>query len=210
MKKIDLRRELKALYAPCAKKVEIVDVPEFKFVMIDGAIEPDETPQTSKSFQDAIGALYGASYTLKFMSKLRKSNPIDYKVMALEGLWWTDAGQFDINKKDNWKWTMMIAQPEHITEEMFHEALRNLKEKKDNPALSKARLESFWEGRCVQIMHIGPYGEEPRTIEKMAAFAGENGCRLCGKHHEIYLGDPRRCAPERLKTILRHPIKSIA
>ena len=207
MKKIDLRKEFKYLYAPSAEKVEIVDVPKFDFIMIDGKIQPGETPATSQEFQDAIDALYGASYTLKFMSKLRKTNPIDYTVMALEGLWWTDSGEFDLNKKDEWKWTMMMMQPEHITEEMYLEALQKLKDKKENPALSKTRFESFHEGLCIQIMHIGPYAEEPRTIEKMKTFAQENGYSLRGKHHEIYLGDPRRAKPETLRTILRHPVE---
>ena len=207
MKKIDLKKELKYLYAPSAKKVEVVDVPEFKFVMIDGMIGPGETPETSQAFQDAMGALYGVAYTLKFMSKLRDRNPIDYTVMALEGLWWCDSGEFDFNKKEDWKWTMMVVQPDHIAEEMYHKALKQVKEKRDNPVLSKLRFESFREGLCVQIMHIGPYAEEPRTIGKMMAFAKENGYALRGKHHEIYLGDPRRAKPERLKTILRHPIE---
>lgn len=209
MKKIDLKKELKHLYAPSAKRVEIVDVPEFSFVMVDGRIEPAETPETSQEFQDAVGALYGASYALKFMSKLREDNPIDYTVMALEGLWWTDEGEFDFSSKDNWKWTMMIMQPEHITEEMFQEALQQLKEKKENPALSKLLFQPFHEGLCMQIMHIGPYSEEAQTIEKMKVFAEENGYRVRGKHHEIYLGDPRRARPERLRTILRHPIDRV-
>ena len=209
MKKIDLKKELQHLYVPSAKKVEVVDVPELKFVMIDGKIEPGETPETSKAFQDAMGALYGAAYTLKFMSKLRDENPIDYTVMALEGLWWSEASEFDFNKKDEWKWTMMIMQPDHITEEMYLEALNQVKQKRDNPALSKLRFESFREGVCMQIMHIGPYAEEPRTIEKMMAFAQENGYALRGKHHEIYLGDPRRAKPEKLRTVLRYPIEKI-
>jgi hypothetical protein len=207
MTKIDLKKELKYLYAPSAKKVEIVDVPEFHFVMVDGGIQPGETPEASQEFQDAMGALYGVSYTLKFMSKQRETNPIDYTVMALEGLWWTESGEFDFNKKEDWKWTMMILQPEHITEEMYQEALQQVKEKKENPALSRIRFEGFHEGLSMQIMHIGPYAEEPRTIEKMMTFAQENGYRLRGKHHEIYLGDPRRAKPERLKTILRHPVE---
>jgi len=210
MKKIDLRKDLKHLYAPSAKKVEIVNVPELKFVMVDGRIEPGETPETSQAFQDAIGALYGASYTLKFMSKLRDQDPIDYPVMALEGLWWSDFGEFDFNRKDEWKWTVMIMQPDHITEKMYEEALKQLREKKDNPALSKVRFESFREGLCIQTMHIGPYAEEPRTIDEMMAFAKENGYAIRGKHHEIYLGDPRRAKPERLRTILRHPIEKAA
>jgi hypothetical protein len=206
MKKLDLRKQLKYLYAPSANKVEIVDVPSFNFAMIDGEIKPGETPATSQDYQDTIGALYGASFTLKFMSKLRKKNPIDYPVMALEGLWWTESGEFDFNKKEPWKWTMMIMQPQHITKEMFQEALQQVRKKRDNPALSRMRLESFHEGLSMQIMHVGPYFEEPRTIEKMHDFAREKNCTFRGKHHEIYLGDPRRAKPGKLRTILRHPI----
>jgi hypothetical protein len=206
MKKLDLRKELKYLYSPSASKVEIVDVPKFDFAMIHGEIEPDETPGTSQEYQNAIAALYGLSFTLKFMSKLRKKNPVDYTVMALEGLWWTGSGEFDFNKKEPWKWTMMIMQPQHITKEMFQEALQQVRKKRDSPALSRMRLESFREGLSMQIMHIGPYADEPRTIAKMHDFARENGYTLRGRHHEIYLGDPRRAKPEKLRTILRHPI----
>jgi hypothetical protein len=206
MKKIDLKKELKHLYAPLAKRVEIVDVPRFQFVMIDGQTEPGEAPETSPAFQDAMQVLYGLSFTLKFKSKQREANPIDYTVMALEGLWWIDSGEFDFEKKDQWKWTMMIMQPDHITRRMYEEALEKLSEKKNNPALDRARLESFHEGLCMQTMHVGPYSQEPETIRRMNAFAAENGYEPCGKHHEIYLGDPRRCKPERLRTILRRPI----
>ena len=208
--KLDLRKELKYLYAPSAKKVEIVDVPRFNFAMIDGAIEKSEGPSTSPGFAEAMQALYGISYTLKFMSKLRKENPIDYPVMALEGLWWVEDGHFDIMVKDNWHYTVMMLQPDHITAEMFAEGIEQIRKKRgDSAALSKLRLESFTEGLCVQIMHIGPYATEPATIEKMDAFARENGYRMCNKHHEIYMGDPRRAAPEKLKTVLRHPIEKI-
>jgi hypothetical protein len=214
MAKLDLKKELKYLYAPSAKKVGIVDVPAFKFVMIDGEIEPGETPGSSESYRNAIGALYGVSYTLKFMSKLRQTDPLDYTVMALEGLWWTDAGDFSFTAEDPWLWTMMMLQPDHIGEAMFQEGLQKAKEKaaskgEENPAIDELRFESFQEGLCMQIMHIGPYSEEPRTIEKMEAFAAENGYQKSGKHHEIYLGDPRRARPERLKTILRQPVISL-
>jgi hypothetical protein len=206
MKKLDLRKRLKYLYAPSARKVEIVDVPKFNFAMIDGEIRPDETPATSQEYQNAIAALYGVSFTLKFMSKLRKKNPIDYPVMALEGLWWTESGEFDFNKKEAWKWTMMIMQPQHITKKMFRDALEQVRKKRENPALPKIRLESFHEGLSLQMMHIGPYSGEARTITKMHDFTRENGYDLKGRHHEIYLGDPRRAKPEKLRTILRHPI----
>ena len=207
MSKLDLRKELKHLYAPSAKKVEVVDVPRFQFAMVDGEIEPGRGPEDSPAFQEALEALYGISYTLKFASKLRKEDPLDYTVMALEGLWWVEEGEFDITHPEGWRWTLMIMQPDHITPGMYEDALRQLRQKKgDRPAFSRLRFEGFQEGLCVQTMHVGPYAEEPATIARMHAFAQENGYRLCGKHHEIYLGDPRRASPEKMKTVLRHPI----
>jgi hypothetical protein len=207
MQKLDLKHELKYLYAPSSKKVEIVEVPDFNFVMIDGEIEQGKAPASSPAFQDAMLALYGISYTLKFMSKLRKENPIDYPVMALEALWWVDNGVFDITHPENWKWTALILQPDHITPEMFQQGLDQLRKKHDSVAVSKLRLERFHEGLCVQVMHIGPYSAEPPTIERMHSYAAESGYRLRGRHHEIYMGDPRRAKPENLKTILRHPVE---
>jgi hypothetical protein len=208
MAKLDLRKDLKAFYSPSAKKVEVVDVPRFQFVMIDGLIESGLLPGNSPGFQEAMTALYGASYTLKFMSKLNKTDPVDYPVMALEGLWWIEGGEFSFESKDNWAYTVMVLQPDHITTDMFAEALRQMRQKKgDQPAFARLRLESFQEGLCVQIMHIGPYSAEPATVEKMDAFAHENGYQMHGKHHEIYLGNPLRAQPEKLKTILRHPVK---
>ena len=207
MTKLELRKQLKHLYAPSAKKVEVVDVPRFQFAMVDGEIEPGRGPEDSPAFQEALEALYGISYTLKFASKLRKEDPLDYTVMALEGLWWVEEGEFDITRPEGWRWTLMIMQPDHITPGMYEDALRQLRQKKgDRPAFSRLRFEGFQEGLCVQTMHVGPYAEEPATIARMHAFAQENGYRLCGKHHEIYLGDPRRASPERLKTVLRHPV----
>ena len=206
MEKLDLRKQFKHLYQPSAKKVELVEVPPLQFAMVDGEIEPGVLPGLSPAFQEAVQALYGITYTLKFMSKLRAENPIDYKVMALEGLWWVDEGDFDITRPGDWRWTVMIMQPDHITETMFQEALEQLRKKKPGPGLDKLRLETFEEGLSMQIMHIGPYAEEPATIEKMHAFAAENGYSLRGKHHEIYLGDPRRGDPAKLKTGLRQPV----
>ena len=206
--KLDLRKELKAFYSPSDKKVEVVDVPNFKYLAIDGAIEPGLMPGTSPSFREAMQALYGASYTLKFMSKLSKTDPIDYPVMALEGLWWVEGGEFSFDGKDPWSYTVMILQPDHISPEMFSEALNQMRKKKgDQPAFSRLRLEFFHEGLCVQMMHVGPYSTEKATIQKMDRFAHENGYLMHGKHHEIYLGDPMRAQPEKLKTILRHPVR---
>jgi len=208
MNKLDLRKELKPFYAPSAKEVQLIQIPRFKFIMVDGEIEAGQEPQTSTTFHEAMMALYGASFTLKFMSKLRKENPIDYPVMALEGLWWVKGEEFDINRKDNWRWTLMMLQPEHITEEMFREALAQLEKKRPSQAVSRLRLAEFEEGLCMQILHLGPYSAELATVEKMKAYARQHGYRRRGKHHEIYLGDPRRAKPENLKTILRQPVES--
>jgi len=208
MQKIDLRKELKHLYAPSAKQVQLVDVPELQFAMIDGAIEPGSEPGLSPAFAEALQALYGISYTLKFMAKQRAEDPIDYTVMGMEALWWVEDGCFDIAVKDNWFWTAMILQPDFVTPEMFADGLAQLRKKRgDSPALGKLRLERWREGLCVQIMHIGPYSDEPATVARMEAFAQERGYRMAGKHHEIYLGDPRKAAPEKLKTVLRHPVE---
>lgn len=209
MEKLDLRKQYKHLYAPSPKKVEVVDVPALNFVMIDGQIEPGRSPGTSTGFEEATSAIYGASYTLKFMSKQRKVEPIDYGVMALEGLWWFENGEFDINKPDNWLYTLLILQPAHIDQAMFGEALAQLERKKPSPALSNLRLGVFQEGLSVQTLHVGPYATEPETVAHMNAFAADHGYRMAGRHHEIYLGDPRRSAPDKLKTILRHPIQPI-
>lgn len=213
MKLLDLKKDLKYLYQPSAKKVEILKVPKLQFAMIDGAIEKGSEPGKSPLFAEATQALYSISYTLKFMLKKRKTNAIDYPVMALEGLWWVEDGMFDITIKDNWFYTLMILQPNVITKDIFAEGLEQVRKKKgDSPTLSKLRLAYFEEGLCMQIMHIGPYATEPATVERMRAFALENGYRdrvgsPNGKHHEIYLGDPRKADPAKLKTVLRHPLE---
>ena len=215
MKVLDLKKELKYLYAPSAKKVEIVHVPRMQFAMIDGAIEKGEGPGTSPGFAEATQALYGIAYTLKFTLKKRKTHAVDYPVMALEGLWWVEDGRFDIRVKDNWFYTLMIMQPDVITPELFEAGVAEVRRKRgDFPALGKLRLEYFDEGQCMQVMHIGRYADEPATVDRMNTFAEENGYRDCigrgGKHHEIYLGDPRKADPAKLKTVLRHPVEKAA
>ena len=208
MEKLDLKRDLKYLYAPSAKKVEIVDVPRFNFLKIDGAIEPGHEPGNSPLFTENMQALYGAAYTLKFMAKLRKENAVDYPVMALEGLWDVTDGKYDINVKDNLVYTVMIMVPDLVTPEMYAEALAQMRKKKgDQPGFARLRLEGFHEGLCVQTMHIGPYATEPATVARMEAFARENGYEFCHDHHEIYIGNPLRSDPAKLKTVLRHPVK---
>ena len=214
MKTLDLKKELHYLYAPSARKSEIVQVPSLQFAMIDGAIEKGSEPGKSPAFAEATQALYSLSYTLKFMLKKRRTNAVDYPVMALEGLWWVEDGIFDIKIKDNWFYTLMILQPQVVTADIFAAGLEQVRTKKgDSPYLDRVRLAEFEEGPCVQRMHIGPYATEPATVEQMRSFAAENGYRDCvglgGKHHEIYLGDPRKSDPAKLKTILRHPVEKI-
>jgi hypothetical protein len=212
MKTLDLKKELKAFYQPSAKKPEIVKVPRFQFAMIDGAIEKGSEPGKSPAFAEATQALYGISYTLKFMLKKRKTNAVDYPVMALEGLWWVTDGKFDITVKDNWHYTLMILMPDVVTSDIFAEGLGQVRKKRgDSPSLAKLRLDKFEEGLSVQMMHVGPYATEPATLKTMLDFAANEGYQdrvgpAGGKHHEIYLGDPRKADPSKLKTVLRHPV----
>lgn len=203
MKKVDYKKELKHLYNPSSKEVAIINVPSMKFLMIDG----EGNPNTSKDYQDAIEALFGVSYTLKFMIK-KGALQIDYGVLPLEGLWWMDdMSQFSTEHKDKWKWTSMIMQPEYVTHEMVKTAIEQVNKKKNLAALSLMRFEDYKEGDTAQIMHIGPFSAERPTIEKIHSVIHENGYQLAGKHHEIYLSDFRKTAPEKLKTIIRQPIK---
>lgn len=203
MTKIDLKKDLKHLYKPSAKAVAVVNVPPLNFLMIDGS----GNPNTSQEYVEAVEALYAVAYTLKFKIKKGETS-IDYTVMPLEGLWWVDdMSQFDVNNKDMWKWTMMIMQPEYVTVQMFAESLPEVEKKKKLAALSRVRFESYDEGLAAQIMHIGSYAEEGPTVAKLHEFVSEGGYRLCGKHHEIYLGDPRKTVPAKLQTVIRQPFK---
>jgi len=205
MAKLDLKKELKQLYFPSAKEVTVVDVPPMNFLMVDGRGDPN----TAQEYKDAIEALYSVSYSLKFMVK-KHTPELDYVVMPLEGLWWSDdLGQLDLEEKGSWRWTAMIMQPEFITEELVAQALEEVARKKDLPALSKLRFERLHEGPAAQILHIGPYFAEGSTIERLHSFIREQGYEMRGKHHEIYLSDPRRVAPERVKTVVRQLIRRL-
>jgi hypothetical protein len=202
MTKIDYKKALKHLYLPSAKKVELVEVPAMRFLMIDG----EGDPNTSPAFQEAIEALYSLSYTLKFMVK-KGTIGIDYGVMPLEGLWWAeDMAAFSAKDKTGWQWTLMIMQPDFITSAMVDEATRQVKVKKNPVALSHVRFAPYEEGEAVQTLHIGPFSEEGPTVERVHVFIEEEGLRRLGKHHEIYLSDIRRAAPEKWKTVIRQPI----
>jgi hypothetical protein len=207
MQTLELKKIHKPLFSASAKAPQLVDVPRLNFLRIDGAIEPGHGPSDSPLFSENLQALYSASYTLKFMLKRRPENPVDYPVMPLEGLWWVEDGRFDINIKDNWHYTVQIMQPDLVTSEIFAEALVKLRKKKgEMEAFSRLRLEPFHEGLAVQMLHIGPYAAEPATVEKMDAYLQAESLQKTGHHHEIYLGDPMRSDPAKLKTILRHPV----
>jgi hypothetical protein len=202
MEKIDFKKQLKHLYDPSAKKVEIVEVPPMNFLMVDG----EGDPNTAKAFSDAIEALYPVAYTLKFMVKKGEMG-IDYGVMPLEALWWADdMSAFATGNKDAWQWTLMIMQPEFITAAMVKEAIADVSRKKKPVSLPLVRFESFSEGQAAQILHIGPFSEEGPNIEKVHAVIEANASRRIGKHHEIYLSDLRKTAPEKWKTIVRQPM----
>jgi hypothetical protein len=200
MNKFDYKKELKHLYLPTANKFTIVDVPAMKFLMVDGT----GNPNTSLDFQEACNALYGMAYTIKFSNKPRG---MDFTVPPLEGLWWMeDMTQFSTGNKDQWLWTVMIMQPDFVSREVVEQAADDLMRKKSPPALSKLRFETFHEGLSVQIMYFGAYADEGPTIARMHEYILTQGYQRRGKHHEIYMGDPRRTTPEKLKTVIRQPI----
>ena len=205
MSPLDLVKLHKPLYQPSAKHPAIVEVPELAFLMVDGRGDPE----TAEPYHQALEALYSVAYTLK--STLKKTDPErDFKVAPLEGLWWADEeapAMADLQRdRDAWNWTMMIAVPDTVPPAEVAAAWEAAARKRELPAAPLLRLERLEEGLAAQIMHVGPYSEEAPTIERLHAFAAAEGYELRGRHHEIYLGDPRRTAPERLKTVLRHPV----
>jgi hypothetical protein len=214
--KFDYKKEYKNLYQPKTVPM-IVDVPKMKFIMIDGKGNPNDE---AGEYVKAIEILYGFSYTIKMSNKSGNapSDFFEYVVPPLEGLWWTEVDRpFDTSQKDKLIWTAMIRQPEFVTEEVFKWAVDELKKRKPQLDTSKARLEEFTEGLCVQMMHLGPYDEEAATVKAIDDFAASKGyvnaiseVRPDGtirRHHEIYLNDPRKVAPEKMKTVIRHPIR---
>lgn len=198
--KIDVKKLVPAYKA--TSKMTMVDVPPMSYLMVDGKGDPNK----SKDFEAAIGALYKMSYTLKFTIK-KSAGGVDYGVMPLEALWWADdMDDFLKGRKENWYWTAMIMQPEFVTKELVLSTITALKtEKKLDPAV-KLRFEEFTEGKCAQVLYTGPYSDEHETILKLHDFIHAGGNVLRGHHHEIYLNDMRRTAPEKLKTIVRQPV----
>jgi hypothetical protein len=214
--KLDYKKEYKNLYQPKTVPM-IIDVPKMKFLMIDGKGNPNDE---SGEYAKAIELLYGLSYTIKMSSKGGNPPPdfLEYVVPPLEGLWWTEVGRpFDTSQKEKLIWTAMIRQPEFITNEVFKWAVAELNKRKPQLDTSKARLMEFTEGLCVQMMHMGPYDTEAVTVKAIDDFAASSGYLnaiseaspegIIRRHHEIYLSDPRKIAPEKMKTVIRHPIR---
>ena len=206
MTKIDFKKAFRSHYYPSAKAAVLVDIPPMNFLMVDG----EGHPENNLAWDQALQALYPLSYGLKFMFK--KATPpadyFDYVVPPLEGLWWLSEGDPDFysQNRENWRWTMMIMVPDFFTAEMVEEKRETLKKEKDLPGLAQLKFERFEEGKAAQIMHIGPYADEGPTLEKLHGFIKSNGYEFRGKHHEIYLSDPRRANPATMKTVLRHPV----
>ncbi len=204
MSKFDWKKDLKHLYNPSPKTVSEVVVPPMNFIKMDGAGDPNQPGVLS----EVLGTLYALSYTLKFACK--KSSGLDYAVMPAEGLWWVDGEPepaFDIlGDRTRWRWTLMVGQPDAVTPPMFAAAVEAVRAKKNPVNLDAARFEAYEEGLVAQVMHLGPYSEEQPTIERLHAFIHDSGRKLTGLHHEVYLNDPTRTAPDKLRTIIRQPM----
>jgi hypothetical protein len=206
MTKTDFKKELQHLYGPSVKRFEVVDVPPMRFLMVDGHGDPN----TADEYREAVEALYAVAYRVKFISK--KETDRDYVVPPLEGLWWAeDMATFgEARDKSAWDWTMMIMTPDWVTREIVEQALSEVASSKELPALSKVRWEEYAEGLAVQILHVGSYDDEGPTLARMhSEWIPGKGYVENGKHHEIYLSDPRRVPPEKLRTVLRQPIREL-
>lgn len=205
MSKVDLKKKLKEFYRASTMKVGVVYVPEGKFITLIGRGAPG-----GPAYKEALGALYSVAYTLKFKCK---AEGMDFSVMPLEGLWWWDdstmASVSDAPPREEWNWKSMIRLPDFVSDEMVKMVKIEVKVKKGVEGVDKIKLETFQEGLSAQILHIGPYSEEEPTIKKLHGFIEENGYRMRGLHHEIYMSDPRRVPPERWKTIIRQPIEKL-
>jgi hypothetical protein len=203
MKKLDVKKQWKDLYGTKAGAIVAVNVPPLTYLMVDG----EGDPNTAQSYQEAIEALYSLSYTLKFSLK-KSPRAIDYGVMPLEGLWWADDPRvFSQAEKSSWKWTAMILQPDVIAQAEVDAAFEQVRKKKNPAALDRVRFATLEEGPSAQVLYIGAFSEEGPTIQRIHDFIHAAGKELRGKHHEIYLSDPRRTAPEKLKTIIRQPME---
>ncbi|MFE9746753.1 GyrI-like domain-containing protein [Saccharothrix saharensis] len=198
----DVKRELKQLYAPKNTDWALVDVPEQQFLAVDGRGDPNTSPEHAR----AVEALYTVAYAIKFASKRAGR---DLVVAPLEGLWWADDPEvFTTRAKDSWHWRMLISQPDWITEDDIEEAKRVASAKKDLPTIADVRRHVLHEGTSAQVLHIGPYDDEGPVLARLHdEWLRANGLRMAGTHHEVYVGDPRRTEPAKLRTVLRQPVR---
>jgi hypothetical protein len=198
---IDLKKRYHEHYTARVGQPALVEVPPRPFIMIDGAGDPN----SSQEYADAVAALYPIAYGIRAVIKRQSGD--GYTVMPLEGLWWADdMAQFSIDRKGDWKWTMMICQPDVVTPELAAALIPEITAKKGLAGGDRARFEVYAEGRAAQVMHLGPYADEAPTIALLHRFIADQGLQLSGLHHEIYLGDPRKTDPAKLKTIIRQPV----
>lgn len=205
MTKLDWKKDLKHLYNPPSKMVVEVLIPPMNFLMIDGAGDPNN----SQAFKEATETLYGVAYPLKFASKQKLG--VDYTVSPLEGLWWLEGNNFDLfADRSLWRWTLMLMQPDHITADFVQSIIAEVRAKKAPPALDRLRFEPYDEGIVAQLMHIGPYSAEMPNVERVHNFIIGQGASLVGKHHEVYVGDPNRSAPEKLRTVIRQAMSYVS
>lgn len=205
--KADLLSNLKDAYTASAKSPKIVTIPKLKYLTIDGHGSPDKSP----AFQEGVTALYQLAYSLKSMLKKHNSGG-HFKVMPVEALWWPPNGTAFLSAPDDWNWTVMMAVPSSMTSTLVQKSITQLREKKNapSPAIDNIRLQEIREGKAVQMLHVGPYSREEATVNTLGDFATAEGYALSGRHHEIYLSDPKRVVPERLKTIIRYSISKLA
>ncbi|GAA3595370.1 GyrI-like domain-containing protein [Klugiella xanthotipulae] len=204
--KVDLKKHYGELFSAGKKDFAVVEVPPLSYLMVDGAGDPNTEP----SYTAAVEALYSVSFTAKFASKKQLGR--DYTVSPLEGLWWADNPEaFTARDKSSWKWTMMVLQPEWVTAALISDAIETVRAKKNPTSLDLLRFETYHEGTSVQILHVGSYDDEAPTLARLHnEYLPDHGLTFNGKHHEIYLGDPRKTEPARLKTLLRQPVRRIA
>jgi len=200
--KTDFKRALKSLYAPERRAgIHAVTVPPMRFLMIDGKGDPN-----GPAFGEAVAALYSVAYPLKFASKQQLGQ--DYVVPPLEALWDADdIMSYARGERAEWRWSAMLMVPDWVTDDLIEAAFVKARSKGEAPLLDAVRVKIFDEGRALQALHIGPYAAEAPLIAAMHAEAGRLGLALRGRHHEIYLSDPRKSAPEKMKTVLRQPVE---
>jgi len=200
--KLDLKQTFFEIYDANTKNIQFIEIPAFQFLMING----EGNPNSDDAYQHAVDTLFSLSYSLKFAYRDRQ----DYSVMPLETLWWmNDMSEFSMANIERWKWTAMIIQPDFVTPAMFQFAVTEVQKKKKLPALHLVRLEKWQEGLCAQVLHKGSYASEQPTIQRLHETIEAKGYVKTGKHHEIYLNDPRRSAPDKLKTIIRQPLQRV-